>query len=138
MTSFAVAIEPAPVPRLAALALLLHLAAAATPWLARCQPLAAAPLSLLAIAGLFATLARIPGAHCALRAVAIDATGCRALLARQRTFRPAVFAAGTRALPALVVVDLAVDGRRRGWLLPRSSLPPDAFRRLKARIRLSC
>ncbi|MGH8250440.1 MAG: hypothetical protein ACREVI_07040 [Steroidobacteraceae bacterium] len=138
MTSFAIAIEPAPEPRLALLALLVHLAAAAMPWLARCTPLVATALSMLAIAGLLASIARIPGAHCSLRQLAIDATGCRARLAGRRRPVPATFASGTRAYAGLVVIDLRVDGRRRGWLLTRRSVPPDQHRRLRARVRLTC
>jgi antitoxin CptB len=77
MTSFAVAIEPAAQPRLAALLLLMHGIAAAGPWIARCPTVPAAALSLLALAGLGWSLARVPGTHCALRGLVLDAGGCR-------------------------------------------------------------
>ena len=112
MTSFAVAIEPDESPRLAALALLLHLAAAASPWFAR----VAAPLA----------------------ALAIDARGCRVRLRGQQDFLVAELGTGSRAYPWLVHVDIRAGGRRFGWLVAAGSLPPGQFRRLKARIRLSC
>ncbi len=62
MTSFAVAIEPAAQPRLAALALAVHLAAAASPWLARVPPWLAVPLTLVALASLRLDARRRAGA----------------------------------------------------------------------------
>lgn len=138
MTSFDVAVEPQATPRLAALALAVHAVAAASPWLAHVTPLAATVLSLLAAAGLVATLGRVPGPHCRLAAVAFDARGCRVRLAGTRAFLPARLGAGSRALPRLVSLELHADGRRLGWLLPRGSLPPGDFRRLRARIRMAC
>jgi len=138
MTSFAVAIEPPPQPRLAAVALLAHLLAAASPWFARCEPALAAALTAIAIAAFVATLGRIPGRHCALAAFTLDDRGCRVRLAGNDSFVPATIGNGTRAYPALAFVEVLVAGRRLGWLLPRRSLPRADFRRLKARIRLSC
>lgn len=138
MTSFAVAIEPVPQPRLAAGVLVAHLFAASSPWLARCPPVLAASLTALAIAGFIATLGRVPGRHCPLAAFALDERGCRVRLAGHDGFVPATFGNGTRAYAALVCVEIVVAGRRLGWLLPRAALPPGDFRRLKARIRLSC
>jgi hypothetical protein len=137
MTSFAVAIEPAAQPRLAALFVLVHLFAAASPWIARCPPLLAATTSLLAVAGLMTSLARVPGRHCVLQGLEFDAAGCRIRLARQDAGLPAAVGPGTRVYAALIVLDLVADGRHHGWLLPRRALPDDDFRRLKALIRLT-
>jgi hypothetical protein len=138
MTSFAVAIEPAAEPRLAAAVLLVHLAAAASPWLARTAPPIAATLSILAIAGLVSTLGHVPGRHCMLLALAIDGRGCRVRLAGRRRWLRARIGTGARAYASLVFVEVVCAGRRLGWLLPRRALPPGDFRRLKARIRLTC
>ncbi len=138
MTSFAVAIEPVGQPRLAAMAFLAHVAAAASPWLTGTAPLLAGALSVLAIAGLLSTLGRVPGRHCRLLALAIDGQGCRVCLAGRPRWLQAKLGAGARAYASLVVLEAVIAGRRFGWLLPRAALPPDEFRRLKARIRLSC
>lgn len=138
MTSFAVAIEPAAQPRLAAAAFLAHLFAAASPWLARCPAVLAVSLTALAIAGFIATLGRIPGRHCTLAALALDDRGCRVRFAGQDAFEPATIGSGTRAHAALAIIEVRVGGRRLGWLLPRGALPAADFRRLKARIRLTC
>jgi hypothetical protein len=138
MRSFDVAIEPRAGEALAALALVVHAAAAAAPWLAHVAAPAAIALSLAAAGGLAATLARIPGRHCTLQAVAFDARSCRARLVGTRCFVPARLAVRSRASPWLVSLELEVGRHRLGWLLPRGSLPPDQFRRLRARIRLSC
>jgi len=138
MTSFAVAIEPRADPRLAALALLVHAAAAASPWIARCGTLLALALTVLAVLSLAATIARIPGPHCRLARFVVDADGCRARLGPCDADLSSTLGPGTRAYSGLVVLDVVVQGRRFGWLLRRSSLPADEFRRLKARIRLAC
>jgi hypothetical protein len=138
MRSFAVALEPAPAPRLAAAAALVHALAAAAPWVARVPVPVAALLTLLALAGFALTLARLPGRHCALAAVQLDGSGCRARLEGARALVPAELGAGSRAYPDLVVLDIRAGRRRLGWVLPRASLPAAEFRRLKARIRLSC
>jgi len=138
MTSFAVSIEPAPQPRLAAVVSLIHLAAAAVPWVARVDTAFAVLLSVLAIGGLALTLARVPGRHCALAAVAVDGRGCRVRLAGRRPWRSAEIDGGARAYGPVVYLALRVDGRRLGWLLPRWAVPDADFRRLKARIRHSC
>lgn len=138
MTSFALAIEPAPEPRLAAWLLLLHAAAAASPWLAHCPPPLAAALSALAAAGLCCNLARVPGGHCRLQALTIENGGCRVRLTGEAAWRDAELGAATRAYADCVLLDVRVAGRREGWLLRRRALPAEAFRRLKARVRLSC
>lgn len=138
MTSFAAAIEPAAQPRLAAAVFLVHILAAAVPWLARSAPALAVALSMLAIVGFVSTLARVPGRHCRLAAIAFDGRGCRARLAAQCAFVQAELGGGARAYASLVSLEVTVAGRRLGWLLPRGALPPDDFRRLKARIRLTC
>jgi hypothetical protein len=138
MRSFDVEIEPCAGRTLAALSLFVHAAAAAAPWLTHVALPAAIALSLVAAGGLAATLARIPGRHCTLQAIAFDARNCRARLAGTRSFLPARLTARSRASPWLVSLELQIGRRRLGWLLPRGSLPPDQFRRLRARIRLSC
>jgi hypothetical protein len=139
MTSFAVAIEPAASPRLAAAALLVHFVAATAPWLARVDAPLAALLSIAAIAGFVLTVCRLPGRHCSLSALALDAGGyCRARLSPSGDWLCAKLGAGSRAYPSLAIVDIRAGGRRYGWVLPRAVLPPGDFRRLKARIRLSC
>jgi hypothetical protein len=138
MTSFAVAIEPRAHARLAAHMLLFHGAAAASPWIARCGTALAIALTVFALLGLAATLARIPGPHCRLARFEVDADGCRSRLRPADALLPTTLGPGTRAYSGLVVLEVVVQGRRHGWLLPRSSLPADEFRRLKARIRLAC
>ncbi|MGQ0429611.1 MAG: hypothetical protein ACT4UQ_06750 [Gammaproteobacteria bacterium] len=136
MTSFATAIEPLPQRRLAAAALLFHATAAAGPWLAQSPPALATGLSLLALGGLWATLARIPGAHTPLRAVVLDPRACRVRLA-DGSWQPATLHRATRAYGPVVLLELSLAGRRRGWLLPRAALAGRDFRRLKALIRLA-
>lgn len=138
MTSFAVAIEPRAEPRLAALALLFHAAVATSPWIAHCGTSLALALSVLALVSLAATIARTPGPHCRLARFEVDADGCRARLRPGDAELPTTLGPGTRAYSGMVVLDVVVQSRRHGWLLPRSSLPADEFRRLKARIRLAC
>ncbi|HUG03874.1 MAG TPA: hypothetical protein VML92_05570 [Steroidobacteraceae bacterium] len=138
MTSFAFVIEPASQPRLAAWLLLLHAAIAFCPWFARCPAPLAAALSTLAIAGFYLNLAWVPGRHCRLQAIAVDGSRWRVRLAGAADWQPAALGAGTRAYRDCVLLDLRVTGRRAGWLLPRGAVPADSFRRLKARIRLSC
>ncbi len=125
-------------PRLAAVALLVHLAAAAGPWVARVESGLAAALSVLALAGLASTLARVPGRHCRLAAFAVDGRGCRVRLAGVRGWRSADIGAGARAYAPVVNLAVLVEGRRLGWLLPRGAIPEADFRRLKARVRLTC
>jgi hypothetical protein len=137
MTSFRVAIEPREQPRLAAAAVLAHGLAAAAPWIARVAAPLAAPLTLLALIGLVATLARVPGRHGSLAALVIDGEGCRVRLAKCREWLPARLTPASRAFALLVSIELEVGGRRLGWLLPRGALPPREFRRLKARVRLT-
>jgi hypothetical protein len=138
MRSFRVAIEPCEQPRLAAAAVLAHGLAASAPWIARVAAPLAIALTLLALAGLVMTLARVPGRHSRLAALVIDAQGCRARLAEGREWLPARLSAATRAFAPIVSIELEVGGRRLGWLLPRSAVPHSEFRRLKARIRLTC
>jgi hypothetical protein len=136
MTSFTLAIEPAPQPRLAAAGCLVHAAAAASPWIAHCPPGVAAVLSALAATACWMTLARVPGAARGLRAVEWRPGRCLAQLAGAG-WRPATLDRRSRAYASLVLLELRVDGRRVGWLLPRRALAPAAWRRLKALIRLA-
>jgi hypothetical protein len=138
MTSFAVALEPSASPRLAAVATLFHLAAALAPWLARAPAPLAATLSLAALAALAPTLARVPGRHCAVAAVRFDGRGWRLRLSGSRRWLPARLGAGSRAYPWIVCLDLRAGDRHFGWLLPRQAVPQAEYRRLKARVRLSC
>jgi len=138
MTSFDCRLEPRPQPRLAAAALVLHLGVAASPWLLGVPPPAAAVLSAVALAGLPSTLLGIPGPHHALAALIVDGTGCRVRLAAAHTDVAASFGAGSWAAAGFAVVDLRAGGRRYTWLVARGALAPAEFRRLKARVRLSC
>jgi hypothetical protein len=75
MTSFAAAIEPAAAPRLAAAALLVHSLAAAAPWVARVDAPVAALLTLVRDRGFALSLGGLPGRHCPLAAIELDASG---------------------------------------------------------------
>ena len=136
MRSFDVTAEPAELPRLAAAAALFHAVAAALPWLARVPAPFTAMLTLLAVLGFALTLARLPGRHAALAALSLDARGCRVQLRGRPGWQRAEFTGRSRAHAGFVVVDLRVGSRRFGWLIARESLPPHAFRRLKARVGL--
>jgi len=138
MTSFCLAIEPRPEPRLAAWLLLAHAAAAAAPWVAHCPAWLAAGASGLALAGLVANLARLPGPHCRLQAVAWRADGWRVRLSGSENWLPAAPTNAARACAGLVVLEVTAAGRKHGWLLSRAALPAGAWRRLKALIRLAC
>lgn len=138
MTSFAFVIEPGNQPRLAAWLLALHAVLALFPWLARCPAPLAGALTAMAIAGFCLNLARVPGRHCRLQALAVDGGRCRVRLAGRAGWQPAALGAGTRAYRDCVLLDLRAGGRRAGWLLQRGAVPADSFRRLKARVRLSC
>lgn len=137
MTSFALVAEPGPAPRVAGLLALLHAIAAVAPWLARCPALIAAPASVLALAGFWMNLARVPGARGALQAVALAPGDCRARVSAGGGWVPAELLPGSRVAAGCVWLALRAGGRRRGWLLPRDCLSPAAFRRLKALIRLA-
>ena len=138
MTSFAVAIEPTPQPRLAAVALAVHLAAAASPWLTQVPPWPAALLTLVALVSLPATLAAVPGRHHRLAGFILDGEGCRVRGFDDGAWRPAELGSRSRTFADLVFLDIRAGGRRLAWLLPRGSVPAGAFRRLKARVRLTC
>jgi len=138
MKSSALSIEPRDQPRLAAAALILHLFAAAFPWIARCPPWLAAILSLFALGGLAATLSRVPGPHCRLRRVVWHGDSWRVMLEGDPGCAAAQLAADTRVYAGLIVLNLRVGRRRMGWLLPRQSLGPTQFRQLKARLRMAC
>lgn len=138
MTSFALRLEPGAAPRLAAVASLVHLAAAASPWLLGVPAAISAVLSAAALAGLASTLACVPGPHHAMSEVQVDAAGCRMRLAGSPEFVPAALGTGSRVLGPLAFVEVRTGARRHAWLLTRGSIPPGPFRRLKARIRFSC
>ena len=137
MTSFDLRLEPAAAPRLAALALLVHLGGAAFPWLLGVPPVLAACLSAAALAGIASTFSSFPGTHHALATLVFDRGGCRARLSGHEEFVPATVGKGSRAFAGLVLVKVQAGSRRLAWLVPRGSLPPGCFRRLKARIRFS-
>jgi hypothetical protein len=80
----------------------------------------------------------MPGRHSRLMALAMGARRCRVRLSGRHVWLRARLGAGARAYASLVFVEVVVAGRRFGWLVTRASIPPDEFRRLKARIRLSC
>ena len=138
MTSFPVDCEPRPDPRVFVAACLVHVTAAAMPWLARCPPLLAALLTLLALAALPATIGRLPGRHCRLQSVAYREAAWRVRLTGDACERPVRVAAGTRVHAGLVVLDLGSGSGRLGWLLTRKTMDTREFRRLKARLRLAC
>ncbi len=138
MTSFAVRLDPAPVPRLAAGVLLFHAFGALAPWLARVPATTGTALSLIALAGLVLSLGRLPGRHCALAEVRHDGRYWTVRLAGSRRWRPAELSGAARASPGLVFLRFQAGTRRVGWLLPAGSVPEADFRRLKARIRLAC
>lgn len=138
MTSFAVAVEPRAAPRLAAAVTLFHLASGVSPWIARMPAPLAAAASFAAATSLALTLACLPGRHCSLVKLRIDRRGFRVRLAGLRRWRQAWLGPRSRAYASIVFLDLRTTGRRRGWLLPRTAMPPAEFRRLKAWIRLTC
>jgi hypothetical protein len=138
MTSFSVALEPAPTPRLAAAALAIHLAVAVSPWIARVHAPFAALLCLAALAGLAGTLQALPGRHHRFAALALDGGGCRVRPQGSPEWISAELGSRSRAYPSAVFLDLHVAGRRHAWLLTRASAPAGSFRRLRARVRLAC
>ena len=138
MKSFAFVIEPAPQPRLAGGLLLLHGAVAAMPWLTRCPPPLALALGALAVIGFARCIGQVPGRHCRLQAVAADPGGWRVRIAGVAGWQAATPGPASRALTHGVLLVLLSGGRRLGWLLPRQALPAAEFRRLRARIRLTC
>lgn len=138
MTSFALRLEPAAVPRLAAWVLLFHLLAALAPWLARVTAALAAVLTLTALAGLAHSISRLPGGHCRLAGARHDGRRWTVRLAGSPDWLPAELCGDSRAYPWLVCLRLRADSRRLGWLLPAGSVPAGDFRRLKARVRLAC
>ena len=138
MTSFAVAIEPPAHPRLAALALAVHLAAAASPWVAHVPPGLAVPLSLLALGSFASTLAVVPGPHHPLAGLRLDREGCRVRLREGGPWLTAEIGPRTRAMAGLAFLDVRAGGRRYAWLLSRGAVPAGPFRRLKAWIRATC
>jgi hypothetical protein len=138
MRSFALRLEPAAAPRLAAGVLLYHVLAALVPWLARVPAGLAAALSLAALAGLALTLARLPGRHCRLAGVCHDGRVWRVRLADGQDWLPAELCPASRVFPGLVYLRLRAGGSRPGWLVVPGAVPADEFRRLKARIRLAC
>lgn len=115
----------------------MHLLAAACPWFTRCPPGIAATLSLIAMLGLAATLARLPGRHCRLQGLSFRTDGWR-FRQRESGEGPASIGRGTRVHAGLIALELLAGRQRLGWLLPRRAMDPDQFRRLKARLRLAC
>jgi hypothetical protein len=138
MTSFAVALEPAAAPRLAALALAVHGTAALCPWIARVPAALALPLSLAALASLGSSIRTLPGRHHRLAALALEGRSCRVRLRGSEEWLPAELGPRCRAFAGLALLDVRAGRRRFAWLLPRDAVPPDPFRRLKARLRLTC
>ena len=138
MTSFAVDLEPAASPRLAFLALAIHVAAAASPWITRVPGWLAIPLTVAALSGLASSLAAVPGPQHRIVALKIDAAGCRVRLRGSRSWQPATIGPKSAALAGIAFLDIRTGGGRLTWLLPRSGAPAESFRGLKARLRLSC
>jgi hypothetical protein len=138
MTSFAVEIEPSDAPRLAFAALAVHAFAAACPWLARVPAGLATLLTAVALLGFTSTLAAVPGRQHRIAALALDGAGCRVRLRNSATWQHAELGRRSRAFAGIVCLEVRTGGRRVAWLLPRAAAAPAAFRRLKARVRLSC
>ena len=138
MTSFAVDLEPAASPRLAFLAIAVHVAAAASPWVARVPDWLAIALTMASLAGLASTLAAVPGPHHRMSALRIDAAGCRVRLRGSQCWQPATIGPGSTALAEIAFLEIRSEGRRLTWLLTRPAVPAGSFRGLKARLRLSC
>jgi hypothetical protein len=138
MTSFIVEIEPAAAPRLACLALIVHLAAAASPWLAHLRRGSAVMLTAAALASLVSSIAAVTGPHQRVKALRIDAAGCRVRMRGSREWQAATLGPGSRVFANLAFLDIRTREGRRPWLLTRSAAPSGSFRRLKARVRLSC
>ena len=138
MTSFAVDLEPAASPRLAFVALAVHVAAAASPWVAHVPGGLAIALTMASLAGLASTLAAVPGPHHRMSALRIDASGCRVRLRGTQSWQRATIAPGSTALADIAFLDIRCEGRRLTWLLTRQAVPAGSFRGLKARLRLSC
>ena len=123
--------ELVPCPGLAAGLALVCLGAAALPWLAGVPAGPALLLSALALAPLPSALRSVPGRGCAFTAVAHGPGGLSLPPAA-----PAVrLLPSTRIFPALVVLVAEIGGRRRILWIPRQSLPPADFRRLKVALR---
>jgi len=118
--------------------LLLHLLAGAWPWATRCPAWIAAGLSLAAMLGFVATLARLPGPHCRLQGLAFRGGNWRARCADGSCEGPARIGPATRVLADLIALELIVGRERVGWLLTSSAMDSGQFRRLKARLRLAC
>ncbi|TAK52919.1 MAG: hypothetical protein EPO25_12280 [Gammaproteobacteria bacterium] len=137
MNSFPVELEPPASPRLAAMLSLLHLAAAALPWMTHCARLLAVSLSGMALAGLAASLAGIPGPHRWLRRAGCRDGRWQVWLAGLDRPHEARIGPATRVHAGWVFLDLRTDAGRLGWLLQRAAVEPDEFRRLKARLRLA-
>ena len=138
MTSFAVALEPAASPRLACLAVAVHVAAAASPWYARDPGWLAIPLTVAALASLASSLAAVPGPHHPLSALSFDGASCRVRLRGSQSWQPATIGPGSTAFAGVAFLDIRTGGGRLTWLLTRSAAPAGTFRSLKARVRLSC
>ncbi|MCC7197931.1 MAG: hypothetical protein IT483_00315 [Gammaproteobacteria bacterium] len=136
MQSLPLAIEPPACPAWQLVAGGLHGAAAAIPWLAGCTPGVAALLSLTALAALPWTLAAIPGRFS--RVVALRAERGRvSVRLRDGSEVAADVLPSSWAARDGVLLRLSWDGGSAAWWLPRTAVPGDDFRRLKAGIRLA-
>ena len=138
MTSFAVALEPAASPRLAFLAVAVHVAAAASPWYARVPAWLAISLTVAALASLASSLAAVPGPHHRISALRIDRASCHVRMRGSQTWQPATIGPVSAAFAGVAFLDIRTGGSRLTWLLTRSAASPGSFRSLKARLRLSC
>ncbi len=134
MSSWDVAVRPHACRGLAVLAIAAHLAAAGVPWLAGCHPALAAALSLAAAVGALATLRSIPGPWARLRCMRARGGAWTAVWS-DGTEGPFDIRPGTRVYRDVVVLRGAGTAGNGSWIIPRSSLDRDAFRRLKVRLR---
>lgn len=138
MNSSLIELEPEPCPRLAAAVLVLHVAAAALPWVTRCDWPVGLLLSVLALAGLPASLAAVPGPHCRLRRAQCRGGQWQVWLQGGGAPAPASPGPGSRVFADWVVLEFRSSAGRHRWFLLRRMVTPADFRRLKVRLRLAC
>lgn len=130
MSCWSVRAEPAACPGFAGALVLLHAALAVLPWAAGCTPTLAAALAAVALGTLPHTLAAVPGQRSRLKSIAGDGRAWR-VRGAGGMWQAAELRRGCRVLGPIVLLELAVAGRRLDWWVPRYALPADDFRRLK-------
>jgi len=128
--------EPSACPGLRLAVIVVHLLVAMVPWAAGSAVVVALPLSLLALAGLPAGLAAIPGRDCRVAGIAWDGSGWTVRTVTGVVW-PTAILAGSRVFQHVVFCRLSLQGRPCDWVLPRSAFSATDFRRLKAAVRCS-